>query len=252
MTATPISTTISTPATWRLSPFSHQTPPPPVRLLLIDFDSGPGHDPVVEFRSMGYDAVPVNGGERALSAIDEGRYDIVILDTAGRGSRGFETLHQIKMRSDVPVIVVTDAGELEEIVAGFELGADDYVVKPVTERELGYRMQAILRRRSGPFRGTDRLEGPQGIMMRVRAHTLSVRGQSLELTPKEFGVLQLLLKRRGEVVTPDELSTEVWGYETFGARNYVEAHLSRLRTKLSSAGLSGVIHTVRGAGYVIR
>ncbi len=243
----------SPPATWRLSPFSQSTPAPaPVRLLLIDFDPGPGHDPVAEFRSMGYDAVLVIGGDRALSAIDDGRYEIVILDTADRGSRGFETLHQIKARSDVPVIVVTDAGELEEIVAGFELGADDYVVKPVTERELGYRIRAILRRRSGPFRGVDRLEGPHGIVMRVRAHTLSVRGQPLELTPKEFGVLQLLLERRGEVVTPDELSTEVWGYETFGSRNYVEAHLSRLRAKLDSLGVTNAVDTVRGAGYVIR
>lgn len=243
----------STPATWRLSPFSRSTPaPPPVRLLLIDFDPGPGHDPVAEFRSMGYDAVLVNGGDRALNALDDARFDIVILDTADRGSRGFETLHQIKVRSDVPVIVVTDAGELEEIVAGFELGADDYVVKPVTERELGYRMQAILRRRSGPLRGVDRLDGPRGIMMRVRAHTLSVSGQLLDLTSTEFGVLQLLLERRGEVVTPDELSNEVWGYETLGSRNYVEAHLSRLRAKFSAAGVSGVIETVRGVGYVIR
>ena len=243
----------SAPATWRLSPFSHSmSAAPPVRLLLIDFDPGPGHDPVEEFRAMGYDAVLVIGGDRALNAIDDGRYDIVILDTADRGSRGFETLHQIRARSDVPVIVVTDAGELEEIVAGFELGADDYVVKPVTERELGYRIQAILRRRFGPFRGVDRLEGPHGIVMRVRAHTLAVRGQPLELTPKEFGVLELLLKRRGEVVTPDELSNEVWGYETFGSRNYVEAHMSRLRAKLGSLGVANAVETVRGRGYVIR
>ncbi len=243
----------SPPATWRLSPFSHATPgPSPVRLLLIDFDPGPGHDPVAEFRSMDYDVVLVISGDRALSAIDGGDYDIVILDTADRGSRGFDTLHQIKARSDVPVIVVTDAGELEELVAGYELGADDYVVKPVTERELGYRIQAILRRRSGPFRTVDRLEGPHGIMMRVRAHTLAVRGQPLELTQKEFGVLQLLLERRGEVVTPDELSNEVWGYETFGSRNYVEAHLSRLRAKLGSAGVANAVETVRGTGYVIR
>ena len=245
----------SAPATWRLSPFSHTMPAAaPVRLLLIDFDPGPGpgHDPVEEFRAMGCDAVLVIGGDRALNAIDDGGYDIVILDTADRGSRGFETLHQIKARSDVPVIVVTDAGELEEIVAGFELGADDYVVKPVTERELGYRIQAILRRRFGPFRGVDRLEGPRDIVMRVRAHTLSVRGQLLDLTSTEFGMLQLLLERRGEVVTPDELSNEVWGYEILGSRNYVEAHLSRLRAKISAAGVPGVIETVRGVGYVIR
>jgi len=88
--------------------------------------------------------------------------------------------------------------------------------------------------------------------MRVRAHTLAVRGQPLELTPKEFGVLELLLKRRGEVVTPDELSNEVWGYETFGSRNYVEAHMSRLRAKLGSLGVANAVETVRGRGYVIR
>lgn len=242
----------STPAAWRLSPFSHQTAAPPrLRLLLIDFDPGPGHDPIHTFDAMGYDAVNVIGGDRALNALDDGGYDIAILDTADRGSRGFDTLHQMKARCDVPVILVTDADELEEITAGFELGADDYVVKPVTERELGYRIKAILRRPGVPD-GSDRLEGPQDIVMRVRAHTLSVRAQPLELTQKEFGVLRLLLEHRSEVVTIDELSLEVWGYETFGSRNYVEAHVSRLRKKFSSLDASGVIETVRGAGYVIR
>lgn len=190
--------------------------------------------------------------ERALGALDEGRYDAVVLDVGARHARGFATLRQIRTISAVPVVVVAEARSLDEIEISYELGADDFVVKPVSEQELAYRVQAIIRRQSGGERRDDRLQGPNTILMRVRAHTVSVGGRPLALTPKEFDVLHHLLERRGEVITADDLSVEIWGYETYGSRNYVEAHVSRLRTRLRLAGAPDVIETVRGAGYVIR
>ena len=88
--------------------------------------------------------------------------------------------------------------------------------------------------------------------MNLRAHEVSVSGVKPQLTPKEFAVLRLMLERRGEVLTTDAISTQIWGYETFGSRNFVEAHISRLRKKLCDTGAVDVISTVRGVGYVIR
>jgi DNA-binding response OmpR family regulator len=200
---------------------------------------------------VGIEAVAVPSGERALAVLEQPLYDAVILGTATRGVDEFETLRQIKARIDIPVILVTDAEREEEMVAAYEMNADDYRAKP-TELELAYRIRAIMKRQSSPFRGSDRLEGPEGLVMRVRAHAAAVGQREMQLTPKEFSVLQLLLERRGEVVKPDTLSAEIWGYETYGSRNYVEAHVSRLRSKLGQAGLGHVIDTVRGVGYVIR
>lgn len=199
-----------------------------------------------------FEVIAPHEHDRALSALNDGRYDAVVLDIGTRRAQGFATLRQIRAISDVPVIVVAAARSIDEIAVCYDLGADDYVVKPVAERELAYRVQAIIRRQIRDVPRGDRLEGPGRILMRVRAHVVSVRGKPLALTPKEFDVLHQLLARRGEVITPDVLSVGVWGYETFGAHNYLEAHVSRLRARLSRAGAPDVIETVRGTGYVIR
>ena len=109
----------------------------------------------------------------------------------------------------------------------------------------------MLRRTTGP-RPDDVLHGPRDIRVHLRAHEAFVGDVLVHLTPKEFEVLRALLSRRGEVIAPDDLSIEIWGYETFGSRNYVEAHVSRLRSKLAEAGAREVIGTVRGVGYTIR
>ena len=168
------------------------------------------------------------------------------------GISGFETLRQIRARSDVPVMMVTAASTLTERVAGFDLGADDYLVKPLEIPELSRRVRAILRRSRGTSHTEDQLMGPDGIVMRLRSHSVTVGAEDVTLTPKEFAVLRLLLERRGEVINPDELSVKIWGYETFGSRNFVEAHVSRLRSKLSKAGAGDVVTTMRGVGYMIR
>ena len=136
-------------------------------------------------------------------------------------------------------------------MTGFDLGADDYVTKPFELAELERRIRALLRRALGS-RSDDILQGPDEIRLHLRSHEAYVADQQVHLTPKEFDVLRVLLSRRGEVVPPDDLSVEIWGYETFGSRNYVEAHVSRLRGKLADVGAIGVIGTVRGVGYMVR
>jgi DNA-binding response OmpR family regulator len=201
----------------------------------------------------GSETVAVGSGEAAIEQVNHnGGFDLVILDVGLPGMSGFETLKQIRAQSDIPVIFVTAAGTLAERVAGFDLGADDYIVKPMEVPELGRRVKAILRRRAQQQRTGDIIEGPEGIRVHLRSHEAYVGDQALELTPKEFALLRLVLERRGEVVTPDEMSRRIWGYETFGSRNFVEAHISRLRAKLARAGAENVILTMRGVGYAVR
>jgi DNA-binding response OmpR family regulator len=202
----------------------------------------------------GSETVTVGSGEAAIEQLSttNGDIDLVILDVGLPGISGFETLKRIRARSDIPVIFVTAAGTLAERVAGFDLGADDYVVKPMEIPELARRVRAILRRRAAQQRTGDVIEGPAGIRIHLRSHEAYVGEEQLDLTPKEFNVLRLLLERRGEVVSPDEMSRQVWGYETFGSRNFVEAHISRLRSKLARSGAENVVQTMRGVGYTMR
>ena len=194
----------------------------------------------------------VTTGEEALELLDREYFHLVLLDVRLPSMSGFDTCRQIRARSDIPIVFVTAAGDLSERLEGFDLGADDYIVKPMSGAELNRRVRAVLRRRTWRDASANELFGPQSIVMRLRAHETFVGERLLQLTPKEFAVLRLLLEQRDEVLTTDRISEQIWGYETFGSRNFVEAHISRLRAKLSEAGASEVIITVRGVGYVIR
>lgn len=201
----------------------------------------------------GAEAVGVASGEAALGHLGSSNFDLVILDVGLPGISGFDTLRSIRERSDVPVMIVTGAGSLVERVMGFDLGADDYVVKPVEIPELSRRARALLRRTRGKGGQTaEQLEGPDGLVLRLRSHEALVGDSPLDLTPKEFALLRLLLDHRGSVVRLDELSLAIWGYEAFGSRNFVEAHVSRLRAKLAKHGVRQAVKTVRGEGYVVR
>lgn len=201
----------------------------------------------------GGEVVGVDSGEAALALLGRSEFDLVVLDVGLPGISGFETLRRLRERADTPVMMVTGASSLAERVAGFDLGADDYVVKPVEASELGRRARALLRRTRGARgRAAEELDGPRGLLLRLRPHEALIGGVPLDLTPKEFAVLRLLLERRGEVVSTDDLSLAIWGYETFGARNFVEAHISRLRAKLTKGGAGEAVTTIRGVGYVVR
>lgn len=222
------------------------------RILLVEDDPEVRDAVATALRGLGWDIVPCVSGEEALGIYAGGQaVDLVLLDLGLPGMQGIEVLRQLRARSEVPVLVMTAAGGLEDRVAGFDFGADDYVVKPFELAELERRIRAVLRRTVGA-RPDEVLHGPSGLRMLLRAHEAFAGETQVHLTPKEFEVLRVLLSRRGEVVGPDDLSVQIWGYETFGSRNYVEAHISRLRSKLADAGAADVITTIRGVGYSVR
>jgi DNA-binding response OmpR family regulator len=189
-------------------------PAPPedaAQILVVDDEPIVRETLQVALQSSGDQVLAVDSGESALAILGSGVFDLVILDVGLPGISGFETLRQIRARSDVPVMMVTAASTLTERVAGFDLGADDYLVKPLEIPELSRRVRAILRRSRGTSHTEDQLMGPDGIVMRLRSHSVTVGAEDVTLTPKEFAVLRLLLERRGEVINPDELSVKIWG-----------------------------------------
>jgi DNA-binding response OmpR family regulator len=222
-------------------------------LVLVAIDGERRDVLAAQLGTAGYRTLTAASAEDALGLSSSRHLDVVLLDPGLPGASSFEVCRQLRAQTDAGVIFVTDRGSLADRVHGFDCGADDYVVQPVAVVELERRIGAVLRRLAPtPSRDRDQIAGPALVRMHLRAHQASVGERLLDLTPKEFAVLRLLLERRGEVLSSDEISSAIWGYETFGSRNFVEAHVSRLRSKLKAAGARDVVSTVRGVGYVIR
>lgn len=202
----------------------------------------------------GFETRSVSTAEEAFDTLARESVDLILLDVYLPGRSGFEAAASIRQRSDIPIIFMTGAGSLSDRLQGFELGADDYVVKPIELIELRSRVRAVLRRsQSGDNTvHVEPLRGPGGVEIDVPSRQAFVEGHELQLTAKEFGVLRTLLEQQGVVLTVDALASAVWGYETYGSRNFVDAHVSRLRRKLREHGSGDVITTVRGVGFVIR
>jgi two-component system OmpR family response regulator len=194
----------------------------------------------------GYRVIWVRNGEDALTELPRHRTSLVVLDIGLPGIDGLEVLRRIEGR--VPVIVLSARDELADRVAGLEIGADDYLAKPFSPRELTARIKAVLRRaaRAGSVAGGPGplTLGPLSISPEAREAWLE--GRRLELTLREFELLEYLVRHAGRVVTRDELLEAVWGFLAPGQTRTVEVHVAQLRKKLGEADL---IRTVRGVGY---
>jgi DNA-binding response OmpR family regulator len=192
----------------------------------------------------GFQVVWVRSGEDALQEIERHPVRLVILDVGLPGIDGFEVCRQMRARSTVPIIMLTARDEEPDRVAGLEVGADDYVPKPFSPRELVARIKAILRR-SEPRIADDALE-LQDVRLHRRAREVEVGGQPIELTGKEFDLLAFFMENPGAVLSRDLLLDRVWGMEYPGETRTVDVHVGQLRKKL---GRPELIRTVRGAGY---
>jgi DNA-binding response OmpR family regulator len=193
----------------------------------------------------GYHALWVRSGEEALIELRRHPIKLVILDIGLPGIDGFEVCRQIG--GLVPVIMLTARDEEPDRVAGLEVGADDYVSKPFSPRELTARVKAVLRRagRAGAADMSDVMAlGP--VTLAGGSREVRVDGEEIELTQREFDLLQYLLRHAGQVVSRDQLLESVWGFRSPGETRTVEVHVAQLRKKL---GQPDLIRTVRGLGY---
>jgi two-component system response regulator RegX3 len=199
----------------------------------------------------GFDAVVAATGPDALAEFDRGGADIVLLDLMLPGLSGTEVCRALRSRSNVPIIMLTAKdGEIDKVV-GLELGADDYVTKPYSARELVARIRAVLRRRSDSepaAEGTVLEAGP--VRMDVDRHVVSVDGAPVALPLKEFDLLEFLLRNAGRVLTRGQLIDRVWGADYVGDTKTLDVHVKRLRAKLEpDPATPKFLLTVRGLGY---
>ncbi|RLJ05929.1 MAG: DNA-binding response regulator, partial [Candidatus Aenigmatarchaeota archaeon] len=188
-------------------------------------------------------------GEKALEILDKEPVDLIILDIMLPKMDGFQTCKQIKQErklSALPIIMLTAKSEEANRVVGFELGADDYVVKPFSPRELVLRVKAILRRKKPPEVSQDIL-GAGRLIVDTTRHKVTVDKKEIELTPMEFKLLVTLMQRKGKVQSRDRLLDDVWDIAADVTTRTVDTHIKRLRQKLGKAGK--FIETVRGFGY---
>ena len=200
-------------------------------------------------RKEGFDVTEAADGAAGLAAFERAGADIVLLDLMMPGLPGTEVCRRLRAVSTVPIIMVTARDSEIDKVVGLELGADDYVTKPFSHRELVARIRAVLRRGAETDLLPDVLEA-SGVRLDVERHEVTVRGASVKLALKEFELLELLLRNSGRVLTRGQLIDRVWGPDYVGDTKTLDVHVKRLRAKIeANPAEPELLLTVRGLGY---
>lgn len=198
----------------------------------------------------GYDVTVVDDGERALGAFDSSSADLVLLDLMLPGKSGTEVCRELRSRSAVPIIMVTAKDTEVDKVVGLELGADDYVTKPYSTRELVARIRAVLRRHHTEDDASDAVVECGRVRLDTDRHTVTVEGKDVAMPLKEFELLEYLMRNSGRVLTRGQLIDRVWGADYFGDTKTLDVHIKRLRSKIERDPSSPAqLLTVRGVGY---
>lgn len=186
-------------------------------------------------------------GEDGLAAATSVPYDVIVLDIMLPRLNGFELIRRLRERSvETPILILTARDAVDDRVAGLEAGADDYLVKPFALREVVARLRALTRRHL-PNRKSQLRAGK--VLLDTAAHTLSVGEQQVDLTAKEFAILEYFLLNQGRLLTRSQILEHAWSYDFEGGRNLIEVYVGRLRKKLIDAGDGDPFLTVRGSGY---
>jgi two-component system response regulator RegX3 len=192
----------------------------------------------------------VDNGLDAITEFDRNGADLVLLDLQLPGQSGTEVCRQLRQRSSVPVIMLTAKDSEIDKVVGLELGADDYVTKPYSSRELVARVRAVLRRQGEPEELISNTVQAGPVRMDIERHVVSVGGEQVSLPLKEFELLEMLLRNSGRVLTRGQLIDRVWGSDYVGDTKTLDVHVKRLRSKIEpDPSVPRYLVTVRGLGY---
>lgn len=223
------------------------------RILVVDDEPAVTDLLAYNLRKAHYEVMVANDGNEALRLAYEASPDLILLDLMIPEVDGLDVCRELRKTSGVPIIMITARGEETDRVVGLELGADDYVTKPFSVRELMARIKAVLRRTQSEHKArapSTLLHGPGGLLMDVDAHTVVVENIALNLTRLEFDLLYHLLSNAGRVLTRERLLEQAWGYDFAGDTRAVDSAVKRLRAKLRIATANAdAIEAVRGVGY---
>ena len=221
------------------------------RVLIVE-DEPDLADPLAYLlRREGYEVEIAEDGPTALQAFRERGADIVLLDLMLPGMPGTEVCRQIRATSGVPIIMLTAKDSEVDIVVGLELGADDYVTKPYSSRELLARMRAVLRRHvANEVDLDDRILDGGRVVLDIDRHTVAVDGREISMPLKEFELLEVLMRNAGRVLTRGQLIDRVWGSDYFGDTKTLDVHIKRIRSRIEERPSEpAMLVTVRGLGY---
>ncbi|MDP9265677.1 MAG: response regulator transcription factor [Chloroflexota bacterium] len=225
------------------------------RVLVVDDEPNLRHSVGYALRVEGYDVVHAEDGEQGLAAFRSAKPDLVILDVMLPAMDGFEVCRRIRRESSVPVLMLTARGTELDRVVGLEIGADDYLVKPFSMRELVARVRAMLRRATATNDEASAQEVVlrEGLQIDVPRHLVLRDGVEVALRPKEFDLLLFLSRQPGRVFSRDQLLSAVWGLQHTGDSRTVDTHIKKLREQLGDdADRPRWIETLRGVGYRFR
>ena len=223
------------------------------RILVVDDEPAVTDLLAYNLRKAHYEVLVAANGRQAMQLAREASPDLILLDLMLPEVDGLDVCRELRKNSSVPIIMITALGEETDRVVGLELGADDYVTKPFSVRELMARIKAVLRRTQSAGKEeapATYLYGPDGLQMDLEGRTVTIGEENLNLTRLEFDLLYYLLLNAGRVMTRERLLEQAWGYDFAGDTRAVDSAVKRLRVKLRTASASAdAIEAVRGVGY---
>ncbi len=223
------------------------------RILIVEDEEKIARFLELELSHEGYQVGKAADGRTGLELALSGDYDLMLLDLMLPELNGIEVMRRLRRSSDMPVIMLTARDAVMDKVTGLDMGADDYVTKPFAIEELLARIRVTLRGRknAGALSGQTMLQCGK-LHMDCARHTVDYDGTTIELTRREFSMLELMLRNQQIVLSREQFIEEVWGYDFVGETNVVDVYIRYLRAKIDDAFGADLIHTVRGIGYVLR
>ena len=217
------------------------------KILVVD-DEPKIREVIKEYAQFsGYEVTEAEDGMSAVGLCKLNDYDLIIMDIMMPKLDGFSACKEIKKLKDIPVIMLSARGEEYDKLFGFELGIDDYVVKPFSPKELMARVNAVLNRRKASEPMVAEVMKFDGLEINIPARTVTVDGEKVELTPKEYELLFYLVKNKNIALSRDKLLSDIWGYDFFGDDRTIDTHIKNLRNNLGP--YRDFIVTLRGVGY---
>ncbi|MDD4200618.1 MAG: response regulator transcription factor [Eubacteriales bacterium] len=217
------------------------------KLLVVDDEKGI-RQVIREYSEFnGHEVTEAGDGMAAVGFCKLNEYDLIIMDIMMPRLDGFSACKEIRKISNVPIIMLSARGEEYDKLFGFELGIDDYVVKPFSPKELMARVNAVLTRRSGNNELSPDVLSFDGLEINISARTVSIDGERIELTPKEYDLLFYLVENKNIALSRDKLLSDIWGYDFFGDDRTIDTHIKNLRNSLGK--YRDYIVTLRGVGY---
>ncbi len=219
------------------------------RVLVVEDDEDIADVLRRSLRQEGHEVRTAADGEEALASAHDFAPDMVVLDLGLPKLDGVEVCRRLREESDVPILILTARADTDDRVRGLDAGADDYLVKPFERAELLARLRALMRRR--PPRGSASLR-VSDLTLNPDTRDVSRSDRQLDLTAREFELLEFLMRNQKLVISRERLLEEVWGYDPTSMTNTIDVFISNLRRKLEEGGETRILHTKRGAGYVVR